>query len=59
VFRALGHEGIATDCLFELLAGDRRLSGEKKVQAYTACAVLAVSLKTIRDPLKVMLVQKR
>jgi len=44
VFRALEHEGVATDCLFELFAGGRRMTIEQRRKAYAACAVLAVTM---------------
>jgi hypothetical protein len=48
VFRATEHEGVAAECLFELFAGDRKLTGETKLRAFAACAVLARTMRAIR-----------
>ncbi len=48
MFRALNHEGVAAVCLFELLAGGRRLTSEQRVNAFTACAVIAKTMEKIR-----------
>jgi hypothetical protein len=48
VFRALNHEGVAAQCFFELFASGRKLTGESKLMAFTACAVLAKSLEALR-----------
>ncbi len=49
--RALKHEGVAAQCLYEVietLAGDRRLTGERKLRAFAACAVIAHTMRAIR-----------
>jgi hypothetical protein len=48
VFRALNHEGVAADCLYALIVGDQKLTGERKLMAFTACAVIAKSLAVMR-----------
>jgi len=48
VFRALEHEGVAAECLYELLAGERRFKSEQKIRAFTACVVMAKTMKAIR-----------
>lgn len=49
MFRALEHEGVAAECLFELFAGGRRMKSDQKVSAFTACAVLATTMRKIRE----------
>lgn len=48
MFRALNHEGVAAECFYEVLVGDRKLTGDAKLRAFTACAVLAASLAKMR-----------
>lgn len=48
MFRALNHEGVAADCFYEAFFGDRKLTGEQRLKAYTACAVVAASLAQMR-----------
>ena len=48
MFRATEHEGVAAECLFELLAGGRKLTGETKLKAFTACVVIAKTMRAIR-----------
>jgi hypothetical protein len=48
VFRALEHEGVAAECLFHLFAGERRMTSEHKLHAFTACAVMAKTMKVLR-----------
>jgi len=48
VFRALNHEGVAAECLYELWAGHLKLTGERRLRAFTACAVMAETMRAIR-----------
>lgn len=48
MFRALEHEGVATDCLVELFVGDRRMSIERRIKVIAACAVLANTMRVVR-----------
>lgn len=48
MFRALNHEGVAAECLFEALFGGQRMESDRRVRAFTACAVMAVTMRTIR-----------
>ena len=48
MFRASEHEGVAAECLYELFASDRKLTGESKLKAFAACAVLARTMRAIR-----------
>lgn len=48
MFRALNHEGVAAECFYALIVGDRKLSGETKRKAFTACAVLAKTMTRMR-----------
>ncbi len=50
MFRALEHDGVATECLVELFVGGRRLKSEERVRVITACAVIAKSLHAMREP---------
>lgn len=38
------HEGVAAECLFEVLCGGRKLNAEQRVRAFTGCAVVATYL---------------
>jgi len=46
----MGHEGVATACLFELFAGGRRMTSEQRIRAVAACQVLASTAAEIRKP---------
>jgi hypothetical protein len=48
VFRALEHEGVASECLFELFAGGRRMSSDQRLHVFAACAVMAATMKVMR-----------
>lgn len=51
MFRALNHGGVAAECFYvivDALVSGRKLTGESKLMAFTACAVLAKSLEGMR-----------
>lgn len=47
MFRAMNHEGVSAECLFELLAGDRQMGSDQRLRAFTACAVMAAAMQRI------------
>jgi hypothetical protein len=50
VQRAVLHNGVATDCLYEALvaAMGRKFFDEQKRVVYAACALVAVTLEEVR-----------
>lgn len=44
----MNHEGVAAECLFELFAGDRKMTSDQRIRAFVGCAVLAVTMRSLR-----------
>lgn len=46
--RAVGHEGVAADCLYTLFTAGRQMTKDEKGKALAACAVIAVACRALQ-----------
>ncbi|MBX3205114.1 MAG: hypothetical protein KF764_08590 [Labilithrix sp.] len=48
--RALHHEGLAADLLYDAIVGERRLPSAQRVPMVVVCRLIAATAKAIRNP---------